>query len=211
MMERKMAAEKNVPSPGSPVDFWDGLYKAGTMPWDAGASPRRLTRFLEEFSPECASRKSIRVLVPGCGSAYEAAYLASQGYEVEAIDFSEEAIKRAKVLFKDEKVSFEQADFFEFDGGPFDLIYERAFLCSFNPKLRQRFVRKLRSLLRPGGKVFGFFYIAPEKESGPPYPLLFESLRQLMEPQFTLEEDEVHQEQLKVFEGGERWQVWGLN
>ena len=146
MMERKMAAEKNVPSPGSPVDFWDGLYKAGTMPWDAGASPRRLTRFLEEFSPECASRKSIRVLVPGCGSAYEAAYLASQGYEVEAIDFSEEAIKRAKVLFKDEKVSFEQADFFEFDGGPFDLIYERAFLCSFNPKLRQRFVRKLRSL-----------------------------------------------------------------
>ena len=194
-----MSAEKKVP-----IKFWDDLYKSETMPWDAGETPERLLRFLDSLERE----SGCELLVPGCGSAYEAGSMASKGFDVKAIDFSEEAIKRAASVLDGQKVVLEQANYFDYEGGPFDYIYERAFLCSFKPDLRTRFLEKLRSLLKPGGLYFGFFFVAPTREDGPPYPVPDALLRDMMKPHFELREDEVHQEQLEVFGGSERWQVW---
>ena len=189
------------------VEFWDNLYKEGRLPWDCGGVPERLRHFIEhEISEEAVAGRS--VLIPGCGSAYEAAYLASMGLKVTAIDVSEPAIERARSIVGDLPVRFEVADFFELGQSDFDFVYERAFLCAIHPTFRERFPAVLRSLLKDEGKLFGFFFVDTERKSGPPYPITEVNLSTLMSGLFVQDADESTDDQLEVFEGKERWQVW---
>ena len=189
------------------VEFWDNLYKEGRLPWDCGGVPERLRRFIElENGEGRVAGKS--VLIPGCGSAYEAAYLASRGMQVTAIDVSEPAIERARSIVGDLPVRFEVSDFFELVQNDFDFVYERAFLCAIHPSFRDRFPAVLRSLLKDDGKLFGFFFVDTERKSGPPYPITEVNLSTLMTGLFQQEADESTEDQLAVFEGKERWQVW---
>ena len=50
------------------------------MPWDAGGVPRELAKYL------AGAAGGGRVLIPGCGAAYEVAAFHEAGYEVIAID-----------------------------------------------------------------------------------------------------------------------------
>ena len=59
------------------------------MPWDAGGVPHELAKYLAGASG------GGRVLIPGCGAAYEAVAFHEAGYEVIAIDFSPEAVAAA--------------------------------------------------------------------------------------------------------------------
>ena len=189
------------------VEFWDNLYKEGRLPWDCGGVPERLRSFIEQENGEGrVAGKS--VLIPGCGSAYEAAYLASRGMQVTAIDVSEPAIERARSIVGDLPVRFEVSDFFELDQNDFDYVYERAFLCAIHPSFRERLPAVLRSLLKDDGKLFGFFFVDTERKSGPPYPITEVNLSTLMTGLFQQEADESTEDQLAVFEGKERWQVW---
>ena len=52
-------------SDSSTPGFWDTRFRDGVTPWDAGGAPPRLVLWLEG-KPPC------RVLVPGCGTGYEA-------------------------------------------------------------------------------------------------------------------------------------------
>ena len=72
--------------------FWDARYRESFMPWDAGRTPSALARFLD------GERAPLRVLIPGCGSAYEARDFAARGHDVLAIDFSPRALDRARAL-----------------------------------------------------------------------------------------------------------------
>ena len=46
-------------------EFWDIRFREGRMPWDAGGVPRELAKYLAGASG------GGRVLIPGCGAAYE--------------------------------------------------------------------------------------------------------------------------------------------
>lgn len=185
------------------IEFWENLYKEGKMPWDFGGVPSHVTKFAYGLE---APKK---ILIPGCGSAWEAGFLAEEGFDVRAIDISEEAIKRAsQVLGKNDKIILEVVDFFELTDNEFDFIYERAFLCSFNPTLREAYVKKMSELLKRDGSVFGYFFVDEERESGPPFPIEEKRLFELMDREFILKEDESTLDGLDVFDGKERWQVW---
>lgn len=184
------------------ISFWNTLYKDKKTPWDQGGVPERLNKFVQ------TTDKSLKVLIPGCGSAYEAKYLAELGYDVTAIDISCEAIERAKKIVGVQPVVIENRDFFELEEAKFDLIYERAFLCSFDPILRTKFILQCQKLLNNDGCIFGFFFVSQERESGPPFPIAKENLELLMKDKFQLVEDEVNKNGLQVFDGNERWQVW---
>ena len=185
------------------IQFWEGLYKEGKMPWDFGGVPFRLSSFIDSQE----SPKS--VLIPGCGSAYEAKFLADKGFYVKAVDISKAAIERASEIIGDtNNVDLEVADFFDLKESEFDFIYERAFLCSFNPDLRASFVEHCSRLLSDKGRIFGFYFVDEERESGPPFPIEAKALKKLMSCLFDLVEDEVVEDGLDVFGGKERWQVW---
>lgn len=59
----------------SQAAFWDERFAANFTPWDQGAVPPALGRWLAR----AALAPGARVLVPGCGSAYEAAFLDAAG------------------------------------------------------------------------------------------------------------------------------------
>jgi hypothetical protein len=188
--------------------FWDERYRAGFTPWDARGVPAALVRFVE------VARPGRRVLVPGCGSAYEAGCLDALGFEVTAIDIAPEALARARMVLGDavaERVLM-QADFFSLER-EIDWIYERALLCALPYRLWPEYGTAVRRLLRPGGLLAGFFYIqngADEPRRGPPFPAHRTEIDALFTPGFRLEaDDEVPpDESIPVFARHEHWMLW---
>jgi SAM-dependent methyltransferase len=188
----------------SKPDFWEIRYQDKFIPWDAGKVPESLRRYLPVLET------GARVLVPGCGSAYEARYLAGNGFDVLAIDFSPAAVELAKKNLGEFGNVVQLADFFAFDPGkPFDAIYERAFLCALPRKMWDAYARRCAELLKPGGVIAGFFFFA-ESPKGPPFGTSQVELDALLGLAFARIEDSPVTDSIDVFSGKERWQVWSL-
>ena len=177
-------------------EFWDERFAAGITPWDLGRVPADLETWL------AAPRGRLRVLVPGCGSAYEARYLAELGHDVTAIDFSDAALAAAlRVMgpFADRLV---KADFFTFQPAVFDVVY----VCAL-PRARWRdWGSRVSALVRSGGVLAGFFYF-DDNRRGPPFGIAPALLAELLE-RFERVEDRPAAQSLTAFQGKERWQVW---
>lgn len=186
----------------SKSDFWESRYRDHTTPWDAGKVPDALREYVKRI------KSGSRILIPGCGSAYEAGYLAENRFDVLAIDFSPAAVELAKKNHSRFGDIVRLADFFEFDyGKPYDVIYERAFLCALPPRMWPQYAPRLAQLLRPGGELAGFFFFR-ESEKGPPFGTTPGALHRLLDPCFELVEDKAVTDSIPVFQGAERWQVW---
>jgi len=147
--------------------------------------------------------------VPGCGSAHELLCLAEAGADVLAIDFSTEAIARAKRNAGPLADRIRLADFFELDPGPelFDVVYERAFLCALPRNLWARYAARMAELLGADRQLAGLFFYG-DNPRGPPFGTSPEELHGLLDRGFELVEDRAAVESLSVFKDGERWQVW---
>ena len=183
-------------------DFWCKRFGEGVTPWDAGKVPDAFADFISR------QPLPLNTLIPGCGSAWEAAHLADIGWPVTALDFSPVAIEKAREILGSAPVDLVCADFFTFaPTRPIGLIYERAFLCALPRKLWDDWSRRIAELLPSGGILAGFFFVC-EQPKGPPFGILPDQLTELLAPNFTLLEDAPVSDSIPVFAGRERWQVW---
>jgi SAM-dependent methyltransferase len=178
-------------------------YRDGVTPWDAGGVPARLLEYVATLEGR------LRILVPGCGSGYEVALFAQRGHDVRGIDFSDEAVERARRLLGRLADRVEKADAFALEAKPFDLVYERTFLCALPRERWPQWSAKIRTLVRPGGTLAGFFYFN-DNERGPPFGISAARLHELLDEGFAAVDDmPVPAEQsVAVLAGKERWQVW---
>jgi SAM-dependent methyltransferase len=187
--------------PAGPA-FWDVRFREGFTPWDAGGVPVAVREFLAREPAK------LRVLIPGCGSAYEAEAFAAAVHDVVAIDFSDAAIAAARRVLGPLGRILVRGDFFAFDfGAPFDLVYERAFLCALPRAHWQRWAGRVAEVLRPGGRLAGFFFWS-DAAGGPPFGLEPGELEPLLAPAFDRVADAPVADSIPVFAGRERWQVW---
>jgi len=184
-------------------EFWDTRFRDGVTPWDAGRAPRKLEMWLRE------KKSPLKVLIPGCGTGYEVRLFAEHGHDVLAIDFSDAAIDAAQRELGSLSGLVKKADFFGLQDGPFDLVYERAFLCALPRALWPRWASRVAELVRPGGELAGFFYI-DDNPRGPPFGVSRERLNELRGKAFELTENQAlrAEQSLPVFQGKEIWQVW---
>jgi SAM-dependent methyltransferase len=189
-------------------EFWDERYRAGFMPWDARGVPAALAEFVERHPP------GKRVLVPGCGSAYEAGWLDARGFAVIAIDISEAALERARSLLGAEVADrvLRQADFFVLDA-TFDWIYERALLAALPPARWPAYAAAARRLVAPGALIAGLFFVddaVGEPRRGPPFAARGGELDALFGEAFELVERRAipADQSIDVFAGREQWLVW---
>lgn len=184
------------------AEFWSERFAQHHMPWDHGGVPEALCRFVAQ------EKWSYVTLIPGCGNAYEVAYLSEAGWDVTAIDFSPVAVDTAKTMLGRWRERVVQADFFNFvPARPVKLIYERAFLCALPPAWRPKIAQRWAELLAPGGLLAGFFYF-DETPTGPPFGIGHPELAHLLEAYFELIVDEPVSDSVPVFAGKERWQIW---
>jgi len=125
------------------------------------------------------------------------------------IDFSDEAIEAARRALRRFSGRVRKADFFHLQEAPFDLVYERAFLCALPRALWPEWGARMAELVRPGGELAGFFYLDGNLR-GPPFGSSREGLRELLAGRFDVMSDEPVPpvESIPVFKGKEIWQVW---
>jgi thiopurine S-methyltransferase len=183
-------------------EFWCKRFGEGLTPWDAGRVPADFAAFVERRTQPLAT------LIPGCGSAWEAAWLAARGWPVTALDFSPTAIARARGVHGMAAVDLVCADFFTYEP-PLTpgLIYERAFLCALPRKLWDDWARRVAALLPSGGLLAGYFFVCDQLK-GPPFGILQHQLDDLLAGNFACLEDAAVDDSIPVFSGRERWQVW---
>ncbi|HEX9389858.1 MAG TPA: methyltransferase [Usitatibacteraceae bacterium] len=190
------------------AEFWNLRFDAAFTPWDQGGVPASL----QSWATRASGNPAPRVLIPGCGSAYEVRFLAGLGWQVSAIDFSPAAVAQAKRVLGPLAGHVHLADFFADDlaGAPFDLIYERAFLCALPRRLWRAWAVRVAELLKPGGSLAGFFF-SDEGEKGPPFGLHDGELEAMLQTHFTRRQKRRPTDSVPVFAGKESWQVWERN
>jgi SAM-dependent methyltransferase len=174
--------------------YWDQRWREGDTGWDIrGVSPP-LQHYFEQL-PD----KSVSILIPGCGNAYEAAWLLDHGFtDITLLDISESLTQRLLEKFAATPLKIITADFFRHKG-QYDLIVEQTFFCALDPSQREAYVHQAYSLLRPRGKLAGLLFDrdfpggppdSPEdgrpKANHPPYGGHKLEYQQLLEKRFTL-------------------------
>ena len=197
------APEFETRDPASP-SFWDERFARGFTPWDQAGVQR-------EFEAFATAHPDAAVLIPGCGNAWEARWLAERGRAVRAIDFAPAAVASARAALGQYADVVEEADFYAYTP-PFTpaWVFERAFLCALPKAQRADYARRMADLLQPGALLAGYFFIG-ETPKGPPFAIARDELDALLTPFFTLADDQPVADSLPVFAGRERWLVWRRN
>jgi len=185
-------------------NFWSQRYQSGRTPWQLGYVPKQLAAFIS------ALPAGAEILIPGSGGDWRtirAFYEA--GHRVTAIDFSPVAVEQAKNALGRFADALILGDFFSYDFGSrrFDVMYERTFLCSLPPRLWKNYVTRVAELLRPKGKLAGFFLYGEEPDP-PPYPLTEAKANELFTGRFELIRSDAVADSLPIFQRMEKWQEW---
>jgi SAM-dependent methyltransferase len=138
----------------SAASWWDSFYadRAKPVPFFVAKPDENLISYLD-----CGLIAPGRALDVGCGAGRNAVYLASVGFEVDAVDFSPAAITwatdRAREAGAD--VHFHCGDAFALTatdlGGPYDLIYDSGCFHHLPPHRRISYLALLDRALAPGG------------------------------------------------------------
>lgn len=166
-------------------EYWDDRYQSGETGWDIGyANPA----IVEYFSDE---DKDLKILIPGCGNAYEGEELFKQGFHnLTLLDYA--ASSKGNFLNRVPEFSADQflvGNFFDLNKTEqFDVIVEQTFFCALNPGLRSEYVTKMKSLLKPGGKLIGVLFNIPLFEDHPPFGGNKEEYEQLFSPHFEIKQ-----------------------
>ena len=155
---------------------WDERYRTGADGWELGRPAPPLEQFLR-----ADPRRPLppgHVLVPGCGRGHEAALLAELGFAALGLDFSAEAITRARQLHGDDRPELRwlQADLLDapaleaagLSPGSVQGVLEHTCFCAIDPAQRPAYLEAVVRLLVPGGWLLGLFW-CHGRPGGPPW------------------------------------------
>jgi SAM-dependent methyltransferase len=144
---------------------WNSRYDTKETGWDIGFVSPPLKEYIDQITD-----LNIKILIPGCGNAYEAEYLFSKGFKnVFIVDYSQIAISNLIKRIPDFPIFNAVCDDFFNISGQYDLILEQTFFCAIDPKLRNNYAKQISSLLKENGKLVGLFFSVPMFSDHPPF------------------------------------------
>lgn len=145
--------------------YWQERYLSDQLGWDIGEVSMPLKEYFDQLTD-----RSMRILIPGAGNAYEAEYLMELGFNhVYVLDIADQPLREFKSRhpnFPDSQLIVE--DFFD-HSGVYDLVVEQTFFCALDPSFRKAYVRQTFNLLNPGGKLVGLVWGIPMNPHSPPF------------------------------------------
>ncbi|MBS1745688.1 MAG: methyltransferase domain-containing protein [Bacteroidetes bacterium] len=166
--------------------FWNQRWASGQTGWDIGYASPPITNFMEQYK-----NKNAAILIPGCGNAYEAGYLATNGFtNITLVDISSEAVERLKNKFINQpQVKIFCGDFFQHQG-KYDLIIEQTFFCAQVIERRNEYAQQMAALLNEGGQLTGVLFGVNFENPGPPFGGDKEEYQKIFEPYFQIKKME---------------------
>ncbi|MFM1931739.1 MAG: hypothetical protein RL226_1042 [Bacteroidota bacterium] len=161
--------------------YWQQRWQEGATGWDIGAASPFLMHVASQFP------LNTRILIPGCGSGYEAEALWRLGYSgVEVVDIATEPLRKLAERVPDFPLAqMHHGDLFALEGS-FEVILEQTFFCALDPQWRRRYAEKMASLLVPKGTLAGLLFDFPLTQEGPPFGGSREEYQELFSEYFTL-------------------------
>ena len=162
-------------------DYWNNRYQNEETGWDLKMASPPLQAYIDQMT-----NKNQRILIPGCGSGYEAEYLAKSGFQdITVVDFAPLVVEKMKTKMSDfQSISIICEDFFAHTG-EYDLILEQTFFCALNPSLRSQYVQKMSELLKPSGRLVGVLF-GVQFPNNPPFGGSKEEYEQLFSDNFLI-------------------------
>lgn len=135
-------------------------YSSGDIPWDEPLPPPEVLNLIPTLQPG-------RALDLGCGYGRAAIYMASLGWQVDAVDFIpkaiEEAAKRASQAGVDVRFHVAEVTSLDFLSGPYDFALDVGCGHTLNESELRQYRDQLYRLLRPGGIFLFFARLSDEK------------------------------------------------
>ena len=189
------------PNSGSIRGQMDRIYtemSPADIPWNIQSPPKALVELVQ--SGQVLPCKAIDI---GCGAGNYAIYLASEGFDVTAVDISESAIAIARENAKKRGVTCNVLVADALDGlqefrGAFNFAYDWTVLHHIFPDMRKKYVETVHRSLAPGGTYMSVCFSEEDPAFGdsgkyrrtPIGTVLYfsseEELRGLFEPCFNL-------------------------
>ena len=143
--------------------YWSVRYQNKETGWDLGATSPPLIEIFKTID------KTAKILIPGCGNAYEASFLFNKGYKnVFIIDIAIEPLREFElnnVNFPKQQILHE--DYFAHHGA-YDVIIEQTFFCAIEPIFRTKYIEKSHELLNEKGILTGLLFNC-SFDGGPPF------------------------------------------
>lgn len=163
-------------------EYWNDRYRSNRMGWNIGYPSTPLKTYMDHWTD-----KSVTILIPGAGNAYEAEYLHQQGFShVFVLDWSQVALDGFHERVPDFPVDhLLMGDFFSHQG-EYDLVLEQTFFCAIEPALRSEYAKHMFHLLAPGGILAGVLFHVPLNTDSPPFGGHEEEYRAIFSPLFHL-------------------------
>ncbi|TXT34436.1 MAG: thiopurine S-methyltransferase [Chitinophagaceae bacterium] len=185
------------------ANFWSDKYQNNSTQWDLGLVSPPIKQYIDQLT-----NKDCRILIPGCGNAYEAAYLLEQGFtNITLIDIAEPLVQSLQKKYKnDSRIQIILGDFFNHQG-QYDLIIEQTFFCAIDPSLRTNYVIKMSQLIAKGGKLVGLLFNR-SFEGGPPFGGNKEEYIHLFSPTFSIKKLETCYNSFKKREESELFMIF---
>ncbi|WHF50644.1 methyltransferase domain-containing protein [Chryseobacterium gotjawalense] len=146
-------------------NYWETRWQNKKTGWDIGFSSPAIVEYMLQYQ-----NKDAKILIPGCGNAYEVESLYNLGFKnITVVDISATAVEILKEKYKDtEGVKVICEDFFNHKGN-YDLIIEQTFFCAISPLLRTQYAQKMHSLLNENGGIIGVLFNKVFEKNGPPF------------------------------------------
>lgn len=155
------------------ASWWDGFYtdRSRPVPFFVAKPDENLASYVDRglLTPG-------RALDLGCGPGRNALYLASLGFQVDAVDLSPAAVAWARERAREAgaAIRFHRGDAFELPaaelGGPYDLIHDSGCFHHLPPHRRVSYLSLVDRALAPGGHLALTSFAAGEGGSGSELP-----------------------------------------
>ncbi len=167
---------------------WLARWREGRIGWHEASGSDLLRRYWPNIDA------GSRVLVPLCGKSLDLLWLAEQGHSVTGIELSEIAIV---TFFRELELEHQtrtvgqlqyfrctslditlvSGDYFEYQDGGFDALYDRGSLVALPPDMRQKYVAHTKSLLKNSAlQLLITLEYDQASVSGPPFAVQAEEI-----------------------------------
>lgn len=164
------------------AEFWHSKWATNVIGFHLDETNAALINYWHHVQP----KREDKVLVPLCGKSLDLDWLAQKHDSVIGIELSDIAVKaffaeqlytplvtqlsNHHVMYEFDELTLYSGDFFTAPLEPVELVYDRAALVALPESMRQEYVEKVLSNLKPGGRMLLVTLDYDQQElAGPPF------------------------------------------